>query len=405
MKNLFTYPFRFLCVLCAAVMVLSGVYKYYLDEDIATIDFHRFNGIGNDVYPTLSLCFNGYGIYNHMKIKEVTGYSESYEGYKYQKFLLGKYWSDGFVGLLKEENITLNAIQIIKDIHLLASSPEGPIVIYKWPKKTNSYFPFYQSFTSARDKCFSLDINIQTMPLLETHDLRRIRITIGDYYKGVFHQEDKPLNLKIFLTYPQQLIRSFPIFEIKNLQKRKDKNLVSVLSQGMEVMIERSKHKNQCKDNWMNDDFEIVDRLIQDVGCRLPQWGSSPQWRNVPICYSEEKFAELRVPAISTVDTKFLNKYIPPCRQIQTIISTSNIRNGTLAELSRKELAKPPFTRLDVEFQNVGYKSLKKVPALPIESLIGNLGGYIELCLGIALWNLPDCFDFFISKLRSSFTK
>ena len=409
MKNLFIYPFRIFCVLCAAIMVFNGVYKYYLDEDISTIEFHRFNGVGKNVYPTLSLCFTGYGIYNHKKIKEITGYSEDYGSYKYQKFLLGKYWSDGFSSLLTEKNITMDATQIIKDINLLASSPEGPISIFRWKeewiKETKAHFPFYQSFTSAREKCFSFDLNIQTVPLLEHHDLRDLRITLGNYYEGVFKQENKPLHLSIFLTYPHQLIRSFPIFEMKNLQKRKDKNLVSVLSQGMEVKIERSKMSHPCKDNWISDDIEIVDRLISNVGCRLPQWGTSLQWRHIPICYSEEKFAELRVPQISTVDTKFLKKYVPPCRQIQTVISTSNIRNGTLAELSRKEFAKPPFTRMDIQFQNAGYKAMKKVPALPIESLIGNLGGYIELCLGIALWNLPDIFECFYSTLKNSCSK
>ena len=48
---------------------------------------------------------------------------------------------------------------------------------------------------------------------------------------------------------------------------------------------------------------------------------------------------------------------------------------------------------------------MKKIPALPIESLIGNLGGIIELCLGIALWHLPDYFEAFYSQMRNLLSK
>ena len=87
----------------------------------------------------------------------------------------------------------MDATQIIKDINLLASSPEGPISIFRWKeewiKETKAHFPFYQSFTSAREKCFSFDLNIQTVPLLEHHDLRDLRITLGNYYGGIFKQD------------------------------------------------------------------------------------------------------------------------------------------------------------------------------------------------------------------------
>ena len=269
--------FRFLCVLCTVLMVCYSVFKFSLNEDMSTIEFDRFNGVGDHIYPTLSLCFNGHGIYNHKKIKkQIKNYKNSED---YRKFLQGKYWNEEYLQI-DAGNITVDAEKLIKDIHLYSSTEQGSLIIYKWEEddifhEKHNKFPFHQSFTTARDKCYSFNINVETVPTLKTRDLIKIEITIGDYYGGVFSKQDYRFNLGIFLTYPNQLMRSFPIVDIKNLQRRKNKNIVTVMTQGVEVMQQRTKQTRPCTDDWLTDDIQIINQLISKVGCRLPQWNLS----------------------------------------------------------------------------------------------------------------------------------
>ena len=50
-------------------MVGYCIYKFMLNEDMSTIEFSMFSGSGDDIYPTLSLCFSGKGIFDLLSIK------------------------------------------------------------------------------------------------------------------------------------------------------------------------------------------------------------------------------------------------------------------------------------------------------------------------------------------------
>ena len=95
---------------------------------------------------------------------------------------------------------------------------------------------------------------------------------------------------------------------------------------------------------------------------------------------------------MSTVDAAFLRSYVPPCRQIQTVISTGDVDNFESTD---------NFTAIDIRFKSVGYKMVRDVRAFNEESLIGNLGGYVGLFLGVAIWQTPDFIGFVVRKLKS----
>lgn len=52
--------------------------------------------------------------------------------------------------------------------------------------------------------------------------------------------------------------------------------------------------------------------------------------------------------------------------------------------------APPPFKSIDMTFKNPYYKEIKHVQSFNIESYIGNVGGYVGLFLGCAIWEAPD---------------
>ena len=50
----------------------------------------------------------------------------------------------------------------------------------------------------------------------------------------------------------------------------------------------------------------------------------------------------------------------------------------------------PPFKSIDITFKNPYYKEIKHVQSFNIEGYIGNVGGYVGLFLGCAIWEAPD---------------
>ena len=377
-------------------MITYCFYKFLLNEDMSTIEFKMFNGAGNDIYPTLSLCFGGTGIFDTAKIKKRLQRKKKPH---YREFLLGEKWDEELLNI-NYEAVTLDARKLIRHISFYSSNATGDVLMYKWPTKSNNSrnkFPFYQSFKSAHEKCYSFDINVNAVPDLKTLNLFLMQVKIQGYDGGVFDGKNGRLWLGIYLTYPNQLIRSFPIVEILNMQERKEKNFVRIMAQGMEIIQRRPNAKQPCKENWTNDDNEIIDQLISKVGCRQQHWSTN---LDIPVCKTQDKFVDLRVPRMSTVDASFLKSYVPPCREIQTVISTTEVKNATEAELTKGEAKKPPFTKMHIYFKSMGYKLIRNVRAFNAESLIGNLGGYVGLVLGVAIWQTPDFIRFFVSKFQ-----
>ena len=56
---------------------------------------------------------------------------------------------------------------------------------------------------------------------------------------------------------------------------------------------------------------------------------------------------------------------------------------------------------LNIQFKSPSYKTIRRIRAFNEETLIGNLGGYVGLFLGIAVWQFPDFIEFLAMKIKS----
>ena len=81
-----------------------------------------------------------------------------------------------------------------------------------------------------------------------------------------------------------------------------------------------------------------------------------------------------------------VERFTEPCDEIQSI--SYNI----------EEFQKKPNTALNSStdilflFKYGKYKDILHIQSFNVESLIGNMGGYIGLFLGFAIWQVPDAF-------------
>ena len=83
-----------------------------LDEDTSTIEFHSFNGKGDNIYPTLSLCFRGKGIFDQALIRRKTKSQLSYSS-----FLDGQDWDNRLLEI-DYDNVSLDARKMVEYIRL-----------------------------------------------------------------------------------------------------------------------------------------------------------------------------------------------------------------------------------------------------------------------------------------------
>ena len=92
-------------------------------------------------------------------------------------------------------------------------------------------------------------------------------------------------------------------------------------------------------------------------------------------------------------DAKFLNSTIQPCDQVQT--ATFNIQ-----EVLRTPTDNTPNTSatLGIAFNSHVYREIQHNQDFNLESLIGNMGGYIGLFLGFAFWQIPGAISNILNK-------
>merc|ERR1712018_506996 len=96
------------------------------------------------------------------------------------------------------------------------------------------------SFVSGLEKCYSVDINDDAFPKLKEYNLGLLSTKVIDYYGGIEHfgdgkTIDRPIRLSIFMAYPNHLLRSFPMISIGDIQRREEKQRISIMTQGVEV--------------------------------------------------------------------------------------------------------------------------------------------------------------------------
>ena len=384
-------------------MSVYCAHKFYLNKDSSVVEFHNFNGNEDNIYPTLSLCFNGGGMFNqkllskvHLPV-EILNTSIKKAKY-YEQFLLGNLSTRAYLNI-SYNNVTPDMTRILENMKLFSADETGDFDIYHY-WQGGAHFPFYESLKSPTDKCFSMDIDSKNVPALKIHHLSKIRLAIFNFLNGVFAEYNWGwLNLDIYLSYPNQLMRSYPIFSIKQLENRKYSSTVKVMLHATEVILRRNKYNDICEENWVDDDNQIIQKLVEKVGCHHEFWKADA---SVPICQSQKEFIGVKLPRLMTIGTSFLDDYPKPCREIQNIISTAE--ETTLSESEANDWDFPvPFISFEFHFKTGTFKVIQSVRAFDGESLIGNLGGYLGLFLGFSIWQAPEVMFKIMKKAKDIF--
>ena len=139
--------------------------------------------------------------------------------------------------------------------------------------------------------------------------------------------------------------------------------------------------------NSSNDMDLITSKLLNEQQCKPPHWTDA----KFPICNDTELIKQYNINN-DIPDSNFLNKWIEPCDQVQT--ASFSIREVSWSEKLSAISDDPNGTSaFGIVFNSHNYREIRHTQDFNLESLIGNIGGYIGLFLGFAFWQIPDALD------------
>ena len=403
--------FRIICLLVTGALFLRGGLKYLEDKNNTEIEYRTFQETHLDIYPTLTLCvWNDvfkmtFGLYDREKLNKTYKVKDPLE---YMKFLDGIIWDDEMVGV-DYDDVTLDIKDRVESIVIIGDKWKE---LYSWHMSTNnanqstksshspSYstngFPFYTSYRHAWGKCFSLDLTVDQIPQLQENLINVIMIK----FKNI---RIPNVNLHYIISYPGQILQGLTIDLEFAWSQRITSGFLKAklfLIDIIEVFRRRNTFHESCNENSKEYDNTVMENLIKTANCTPPHWNISSDYT---ICDNKEDMRKVSIPgsAGKTSSTAFLKKFLRPCDGIlsATLNRVSERRQITFGGLI--PTAGVNSASVGFLFKNDRYKEIKYTRKFDIESLIGNVGGYIGLFLGFAIWQLPDAIDFLITKLRT----
>ena len=404
--------FQIVCLVATGLLFIIDGSKYFRNEDSSLVEYRTFNDRKQDIYPSISICFYGLGIYDRRKLNETYQIEDEV---KYMKFLEGDFWDENFLRV-KYDDVTLDIKDLVDGIIVFGIGDwrsEKPL--YQWAKnnsntddtvkgsrttsKVTQIFPLRTTFRHAVGKCFSLDLSGEMIPGIQGQLISGVLIAfktvpIPDIY-----------TIQYMINYPGQVTRGFVLDSELAWSLRIDSGYVkgkAFLLDIIEVFRHRSTAQKPCKETGTDDDDTIIHDVIKMANCKPPHWNISMYY---PICNSKEKMKNVTIEMsiFKHASPKFLKRFEPPCDGIQA--ATLNIlveqRQNVSSLWTTVFQLGEDSSAVMFHFKNERYKEIKYTRAFDFGSLVGDVGGYIGLLLGFAFWQLPDAIKLLNSKLSN----
>ena len=376
-----------LCLIATATMLCFGCWRYLQNESTSLVEFQTYHTTERDIYPSISLCFWGEGIY---KDKNLTQSYELENVSRYMNFLQGNIWDNRMLKI-DYDSVTLDLKDHVYSVGALNRKWEP---LYFWtmmnankqgPESApTEFFPFHTSHRHSAVKCFSLDLDANVMPGIAGNVITVVEIQFSDIIIP-------NVQMSYSLHYPGQFLRGL-ILDVEDswnirITSGNVKSKTIVIDM-VDVIRRRNTHRTPCGGNSVRDDDSILTSIVETADCKPPHWKNIDGY---PICNDTRKMREVYVdsnfPTQSTAT--FLQRFVKPCNQVKTV--TSAIREGTRGPFSHLlKDTRDKSVKLSIVFRNQDYKEIRHQRDFDFESLVGNIGGYVGLLLGFALWQIPD---------------
>ena len=375
--------FKFSCILTTLALVIWCCYEFNKNEDVCEVLFKTFHEDQESIYPEIT-----FGVINKFNETALKAYNEGFNKQNYIDFLQGgAQWDEKMLDIdFKKVSMKIKDYEI--ETCFLATA-----VAYRDGICNNSLISI-ERLDTLEWAMFTLHLP-SNMPMFSA----TIKLKSSIFYGGIRPATDQFVTM---FGYPNHIHRSissaFYTWPLRTNASTKHYKMKFFLK-SLEVLRRRQKMGRQCYD-MENYDVRIMQTIQEDVGCTPTWWLTN---RSEQMCKTRESYQKINAESADQIYRLTKDKnYLDPCLDIEKIQIDYVEENIPSVEGKSGEDDEGWFILEFVVLTNK-FKEIKQVRKYSVQSLVGNLGGYIGLCLGYALMNLPSIILEIWKNIKDSF--
>ena len=368
--------FNVVCILTTMSLVFWCIYEYSKNEDICEILFKRFHQDEESLYPDLTFCVVDQ--FNETKLKE---YNENFTTLDYRNFLAkGEPWDERYLDV-DFFDVTMKLDDYLIETCIRGADPSSVCEPIEQIKMSNMF----------GQKCYTFHF-----PLGKPMAFAFIKLNTSIFDNGIRPRRD---DFRIMFSFMNQQYASFAAYfgewPVRSIEeKNAPYNMFFFLKQ-MEILRYRKKSGDDCDDS---DDYDriIKENMINKIGCHPLYWTFDNE--STPVCSKKEQFMEFNAEHFDKA-TRYRHNgtYLHPCREFQKFqIEHGDVNDyfaGGTVNVSSKtnstDMEDKNWFQIEYQVRVQTFKEIVQIRAYTLQSLVGNVGGYIGLLLGYAILNLP----------------
>ena len=387
--------FSICCYLAPLILFVYCTCIYLKNEDVTEVKYKKFNDESLIPYPSISFCTQ---LSTEMFNESVIGtYGIGINSTSYNDFLKGKFWDDRMIDI--DFNDVSAPIQnyIVYSKAFKTFEPETKGNGISLPEFEITTLPSYHGVY----KCITFDLPNQARQRVK---YLTIALKSSIFENGVHPETEKFI---INFNFPKSLFVSAIAVKWSWPATNKVNSDLHYINEfritSTEVLRRRNKIGNVCKLH-INLDNEYKNTLIELIGCVPPYWNVSGTFSQ---CRSQEQMRRFAIEAFKAYNENLeeIDNLVKPCIELKKFQyeyteTQYDPKHSTEFSPGLKLENNENITKFFVDFINSDFKEIQQVKAFGIESLVGNVGGYIGLFLGLSIIQLPTFLAFMAKKIE-----
>ena len=352
--------------MAALFMVGFWIYRFHENEDVSAIQYVWYENEMDIGYPEMSICITMPFIYENLSLNSSINVSVN----EYNRYLIGQTAFREEYRSVPFNNVTLDLLEHVQEILLYRRIGKVSQNLSCDGSRDCQFVKFRSNFNgTSKDttvRCFGFEIdrkNLETVVSLAVifkPDLNELLHKVSKNYLG---------QTAFLFNYPGQLFKSAANWQPFPKIPNDSLPFVAIKVSAMEILRRRDKHSDPCLAEWADFDNVVMKKHDDTAECRSPY-----QTSNKPLCttttgmeHAKYDFDEMR------------RKYEKePCEEMSSIVFAAEELQITYYPKSLKLMYIYPEKT----------KIIKQIKSVDLHALIGNIGGYIGLFLGMTYFIL-----------------
>ena len=387
--------YQCMCILVTISLTVWCIHMYSLNNDVSKVEYEEFHTKEDIIYPSVSLCFGNVILVNRLNSYNVT------KGV-YLDFLKGNVWNKKYLDV-DHETVTKDIVQSLLGIEIVQEDYNGDLVeeqnywydntkeqntklggTYPWKPK---FYADYSPFNGYIQKCLTLDV-----PYIDKQHFNWITVVMK---KSAFSQGVRPYYFRtgdmfsVEVHYPNQRLRYSNKKHIWDKTELNGSYGMTFKVFDLEIIQHRNKATKPCSIEWKHDDDNLKLEMKRKIGCIPPYWRKT-EMDNKMNCNNSQQMKQL-------FQMNVARNYLAPCRTISKFnYGYSEYATWYYNNLLNSSSVDHFFVTF--HFPQKTFKTIELIHEYSIQTLIGNAGGYVGICVGYSFLQLPKL-------LRATFIK